>query len=248
SDALVRKSVPARMIATRSIVHVPDLRDDESFHSGAPVEIAAVRAGIRTALYVPMIKEREVVGGFVMHRLEGRPFSEKQVALLENFAGQAVIAMENARLLGELRARTTDLEQSLEYQTATSDVLQVISRSTFDLQPVLDTLVATAARLCSADGAGIATRDGDVYRVIPSYGATPEWNAFIRTVSLRTGRDTITGRALLERRVVQTADITTDPEYRYPEAVALGNIRTNLGVPLLREGEPIGVMQLSRYH
>ena len=208
-----RTGPQTRFLDGELIVHILDSAA-EAPAGDNPVYRAAVAAGIRTVLFVPLRNDQRLLGYITANRPEVRPFSDKQIALLENFAAQAVIAMENARLLGELRARTTDLEQSLQYQTATSDVLQVISRSTFDLQPVLDTLVATAARLCSAGGAGIATRDGDVYRVIASYGATPEWNAFIRTVSLRPGRDTITGRALLERRVVQTADVTIDPEYR----------------------------------
>jgi GAF domain-containing protein len=186
-----------------------------------------------------LLNKGEMIGAFFLSRQEVRPFTEKQIALVKNFAAQAVIAIENARLLNELR-------QLLEQQTATSDVLKVISRSAFDLQPVLDTLVETAARLCAADMASIATRAGEVYRITANYALSPEWNAYVRTLSFRPGRDTVTGRTLLECQTVQIADITTDPEYTLSAAASVGNIRSVIGVPLLREGDPMGVMQLAR--
>ena len=424
-DALVRDSVPARMIASRSVVHVLDLREDESYRIGAPAEVAAVRSGIRTALYVPLLKDQRVVGAFIMHRLEVRPFSgkqiallenfaaqaviamenarlitetrealeqqtataevlqvinsspgdlapvfdamlekanrvcgadagvlctyhgdhflpvawrgfdefphqpmrphpetgiarlargeeivhildstageayqsgdparmaivqfggartqlnaalrkdgvllgsftlwrrevraftDKQIALLQNFAAQAVIAMENARLLGELRERTSDLEESLEYQTATSEVLQVISRSTFDIQPVFETIVETAARLCDADLANITNRYGEGYRMVATFGYSPELAAVSRRRLMPVTRANLTGRTVLEGRVVHVADLLADPEYTLAAEIAretgkeisLAEYRTGLGVPLLREGGVVGTINLAR--
>jgi two-component system NtrC family sensor kinase len=226
-----------------------DVAAEEVYRAGNPQARAFVDLGrARSAVRVPLLKGERLLGILTVYRQEVRPFTDKEIALLQNFAAQAVIAIENARLLGELRERTSDLEESLEYQTATSAVLQVIGRSTFDLQPVLDMLVETAARLCGTEMAGIATRHGEVYRFTASYAASPEWNALVRTLSLTPGRDTVTGRALLERQPVQIADITSDPEYNVPEAATVGNTRTIMGVPLLREGEPIGVMVLARSH
>jgi PAS domain S-box-containing protein len=236
------------------IVHIADIAAHAGYRSGTLLPHAVVElGGVRTLLAVPLRKEGQLLGVFSIYRQEIRPFSDKQLALLQNFADQAVIAMENARLLGELQARTSDLEESLEYQTATSDVLKVISRSTFDLQPVLETVAEAAARLCDAGYSAIFRREGEVYRVATVFAFSPDTmeaahklQAFLEDHPLVPGRGSITGRVALEGTVVQVADTASDPEYTLSQATSLGNLRTQLGVPLLREGEPIGVIVVAR--
>jgi signal transduction histidine kinase len=227
-------SVSARAALERRSVQVPDVQADPEF-------AYAIRDvdPIRTVLAVPMLKGDDLVGTITIYRLEVKPFTDKQVTLLETFAAQAVIAIENTRLLSELR-------ESLQQQTATADVLKVISRSTFNLQTVLDTLVESAARLCDADMAFINREKGAAYQQVASYGQPPELKEYMARHPIPAGRGSVVGRTVVQREIIHIPDVLADPDFKMTGAAKVGGVHTMLGVPLLREGIPIGVIVLQR--
>jgi signal transduction histidine kinase len=219
---------------------IVDITTSRAYVEGDSFVIGAVaRGGYRAVLSVPLLKDDALIGVISIYRQEVQPFSEKQIEVVTNFASQAVIAIENTRLLNELR-------EALQQQTATADVLKVISRSTFDLQTVLGTLVQSAARLCDADSAQILRPRNAGFYSAASYGHTPEFAEYVQNLTFPPGRASVTGRVLLEGKILQIPDVLNDPEYGLSEVQRLGGYRTHLGVPLLREGKPIGVILLSR--
>ena len=229
-----------RVVATKTVAHVADAAAEQPYiERSNPAFVAAVElGGARTALAVPMLKENELIGALALARQEVRPFTDEQIALVTNFAAQAVIAIENARLLSELR-------QSLEQQTATANVLEVISRSAFDLRAVFETVAESSVRLCGADRAFIFQFDGELLRMAASYNATPEFAEWVNEHPIRPGTHSGSARAALERRTIHIPDVRADPDYVYG-AKDVETIRTVLGVPILKGDELLGVMMI--YH
>src|SRR6516162_1752214 len=238
-----RSTIVGRAVVDMQPVHVEDVQ--QTGNEFALGQVYAQKFGHRTILGVPLIREGRALGAIVIRRTEVRPFEHKHIPLLSTFADQAAIAIENVRLFEAEQQRTRELAESLEQQTATAEVLKIISRSTFDLQSVLDTLVESAARLCDADMVSINRAQEDGYCAIAMYGFSPELKKYVSEHLIPGGRASVVGRTVMEGSTIQIPDVTADPDYK-TELVKAANIRTLLGVPLLREGTPTGVIALMR--
>ena len=233
----------SRSILERQTLHIPDLAAASAEYPNA--QIFQQQVGIHTLLVTPLLREGAAIGAISIRRQEVRPFSEKQIALLKTFADQAVIAIENVRLFNELQERNRDLTEALEQQTATSEVLKVISRSTFDLQPVLQTLIENAARLCGAEQGFIYRVEGELYRPAACHNVSAEQKAWVEDHPIAPGTGTVIARVGLEHRTVHIPDVLVDPDYTFAAPRMWGQ-RTLLGVPMLREGVCIGAFSLHR--
>src|SRR5262249_8070465 len=245
-----------RVVETRQTVHIADVTKEPAYVEGEPVFVAAVNLGrFRTILNVPMLKENELIGVFAIYRQEVRPFTEKQVELVKSFANQAVIAIENTRLLSELRQRTDDLSESLGQQTATSEVLQVISGSPGELASVFETILSNAVRICQAKFGTLYLREGDALRVVAMHGAPPSFaEERRRNPVIHPRPDTTLGLALTKKRTVQIADIQDEPDFfdssmpgrTGAQLAKLAGARSVVAVPMLKENVPVGAILIYR--
>ena len=247
------KTPTGRMIANKNVVHIADLRAEKAYADRDPWIVTGVElGGVRTVLMVPMLKENKLIGAFSVYRQEIRPFTDRQIALAQNFSAQAVIAIENARLLNELRQRTTDLAEALEQQTATSEVLHVISGSPGDLQPVFAAMLENAARICDANFGNIFRWDGDALWLVATHNTPPAFAEHRKRVPFRPNQGNPIGNMLKANAAIHVVDLARDERYiqkRDPEVVAaveLGGIRTFVAVPMLKDEKLIGVIILYR--
>jgi GAF domain-containing protein/CheY-like chemotaxis protein len=238
-----REVAIGQAVVERRVIHTPDV----TALPPNPLREATQQAGgYRAFLAVPMLRDDEVIGVIACWRAEARGFSERQISLMRTFADQAVIAVQNVRLFKELEARNSELRVSLEQQTATSELLKVIGRSTFDLQPVFDTLAENAVRLCAAEHAMIARFDGEFLRMAATHNISPELQTFVERNPFRPGRGSGVARAALERRTIHIHDVQADPEYTY-EGQQVAPYRTVLVIPMLRADELLGVISIQRH-
>jgi two-component system NtrC family sensor kinase len=234
----------ARALLERRIIEIPDITAPDTPEFARK---AAAAGGFQSATFVPLIKQDKGIGTIILTHLQaGFKLSEKQLALVRTFADQAVIAIENARLFEEVQARTRDLEESLQQQTATAEVLKVITRSTFNLQTVLDTLVESATRLCDAQDALIFLPSGNVYHAVARFGFTPEYHAYIGSNPIQIDRGSVVGRTVIDKQLVHISDVLADPDYKRFDAQKIAGYRAVLGAPMLREGNVVGVIFLTR--
>ena len=237
-----RETVTGRVLITGEAVHIPDVLADPDYEYGVGPQVGNYRA----TFGAPLIRNGVVDGVFTLLRPEPGAFTPRQIELVRTFADQAVIAIENTRLFDEVQAKTRDLEESLQQQTATADVLKVISRSAFDLPAVLRTLVESAAKLCDADKATITREINGVYYRAETYGFSEEFMDQVRNIPVAPERGSISGRVMLEGKAVHVEDVEADPEYWPKNFATLAELRTGLGIPMMRNGAPIGVLALMR--
>jgi GAF domain-containing protein len=236
-----------RVLVTKQVVHIADLKALQSYHEHHPTVVDAVElAGFRTALGVPLMRDNELIGVINIMRQEVRPFSDKQIKLVENFAAQAVIAIENCRLLNELRQRTDDLTESLEQQTATSEVLQIISSSPGELEPVFNTMLQNAVQICDARFGNLALFDGRNVRVAAMHNAPPEFEKLRRKDPIVPLDRSLYGTLVRAKKRLHISDMTTEEPYASSALVKVAGARTTLAVPMLKEGELIGAINIYR--
>src|SRR5262245_10106468 len=230
----------AQAVRERKIIHVPHAEDPDLPEIYRDM---SRRFGTRSFLIVPIVRDMSAHGVILAVRREPVPFSDTEIGLLKTFADQAAIAIEDVRLLKELETKNHDLTEALTQQTAVSDILKIVSRSAFELQVVLEAIVAHATRLCGASNGVIYQFDGEVARLAVAFNTDPELRDFLAHNPVRPGRTSTVGRVLLERRTIHIDDVLKDGEYRFVERMG---VRTTLGVPMIREDGLLGVIVIWR--
>jgi len=232
-----RGTIAGRAALERRTVHIPDVLADPEYQNTEARQLG----GYRTLMAVPMLREGALIGVFVLHRFRVEPFTDRQIGVLQTFADQAVIAIENVRLFKELEAKNRDLSEALEQQTATSEILRVISSSPTDIQPVFETVVENAVRLCEAERAFLFRFDGELLRRVASYNVDPALREFVDQNPIAPGRHSVSARAALERRTAHVPDVQADPEYAYARR-DMDLIRTMVAVPMLKGDDLVGAI------